>query len=166
MIHENTWSQNLFFSLLYQKKIIFVFSSSAFMSTIWDFCSASFLLIFCFTTVSYPGISTRGLSCTWTCLHYTSLWSIWLCLRHRGLSCTWTCLPCLDNRNLCCSWTYLHYRGLWCGLTCLHFRGLCCFSSCLHHSTGSWAAPGRVWTTVPCAAPNEVSTPQGDQSCR
>jgi hypothetical protein len=44
--------------------------------------------------------------------------------------------------------TYLQYRALCCPLTCLHCRGLCGSSSCLHHSTGAFAAPGRVSTIL------------------
>ncbi len=88
----------------------------------------------------------RGLWCNRTCLY---------CI---GLCCSWSCLwaaprTCLNNRSLCCFWIYLHSRGLCCTQTWYPAEVLCCSCRCLHHNTGAWAAPGRLWTTLAFAAP-------------
>ncbi len=77
--------------------------------------------------------------------------------QYRGLSCTWTCL---DNSSMCCSYWGVHTAGTWVGDGHV-YTGEACVA--LHYSTWVWAAPGRVWTTVACAAPIEVSTPQKPQ---
>jgi hypothetical protein len=124
----------------------------------------------------------RGLSCTWTCLHYRDHCSTWTCLSRWAWVApgpVWKQKPVLiiDLSTL-----QYRYRGLCCTLTCLHCTGLCGSLSFLRHiqgpklhldvsgekepacaayTTGTWVADGCVDTGEACTALGGVYfTPQ------
>jgi hypothetical protein len=99
-----------------------------------------------------------GLSCTWTCLYYCTepSYTTWAWAAP-GRVCTTVQSQAAPERvytnmGLSCTWPLLHNRSPW---TCLYFRGMCCTAPGPAkqrpapgrvYTTGSWAAPGRVFT--------------------
>jgi hypothetical protein len=136
-----------------------------------------------YTTDTWPahGRAThRGLSFTWTCLHYRDHCCFWTCLYATGAwaapGLVWKQTPVLLLDLSTLQRPLLHfdmstlnrpvpllelsttqYKGLSCTWTYLDSISLCCFYWGIY-TTGTWALDGRVCSTEYCASPGWVSS--------